>query len=171
MFYEATASLEQDNGLVQGRDGIRRVLARHFAQWDPGFDGGIRRRVRMIGRIESGSIHAEWTERESPRRAPFASAAATAISSSTAATSTRSARWRTISRLTATNWPSPPNDAAAVPPYPQRPVVGVGAVIVHEGSVVLIKRKFEPLAGQWSLPGGTLELGESLEAGRRPRDA
>ena len=49
--------------------------------------------------------------------------------------------------------------------YPQRPVVGVGAVIVHEGNVVLIKRKFEPLAGQWSLPGGTLELGESLEAG------
>ncbi len=30
---------------------------------------------------------------------------------------------------------------------------------------MLIKRKFEPLAGQWSLPGGTLELGESLEAG------
>jgi ADP-ribose pyrophosphatase YjhB (NUDIX family) len=44
-------------------------------------------------------------------------------------------------------------------------VVGVGAVIVHEGRVVLIKRKYEPLAGQWSLPGGTLELGESLEAG------
>ena len=43
--------------------------------------------------------------------------------------------------------------------------MGVGAVIVHEGNVVLIKRKFEPLAGQWSLPGGTLELGESLEAG------
>jgi 8-oxo-dGTP diphosphatase len=36
---------------------------------------------------------------------------------------------------------------------------------VHEGRVVLIKRKFEPLAGQWSLPGGTLELGESLDAG------
>ncbi len=50
--------------LVQGRDGIRGVLARHFADWDPGFDGGIRRRVRMIGRIESGTIHAEWIERE-----------------------------------------------------------------------------------------------------------
>jgi ADP-ribose pyrophosphatase YjhB (NUDIX family) len=44
-------------------------------------------------------------------------------------------------------------------------VVGVGGVIVRDGQVVLIKRKYEPLAGQWSLPGGTLELGESIEAG------
>jgi 8-oxo-dGTP diphosphatase len=47
-----------------------------------------------------------------------------------------------------------------------RPVVGVGAVIVmRDGRVVLVRRKHEPLAGQWSLPGGTLELGETLEAG------
>jgi 8-oxo-dGTP diphosphatase len=49
--------------------------------------------------------------------------------------------------------------------YPDRPIVGVGAVILVDGKVVLIKRRFEPLAGQWSLPGGTLEVGESLEAG------
>jgi 8-oxo-dGTP diphosphatase len=49
--------------------------------------------------------------------------------------------------------------------YPERPIVGVGAVILIDGKVVLIKRRFEPLAGQWSLPGGTLEVGESLEAG------
>ena len=49
--------------------------------------------------------------------------------------------------------------------YPSQPVVGVGAVIVQDGKVVLIKRRFEPLAGQWSLPGGRLELGETLEAG------
>jgi 8-oxo-dGTP diphosphatase len=65
--------------------------------------------------------------------------------------------------------------------YPARPVVGVGAVILVRAEdryildtpgllpepfgVVLIKRKFEPLAGQWSLPGGTLETGETLEAG------
>jgi len=47
--------------------------------------------------------------------------------------------------------------------YPERPVVGVGAVIVSEGKVVLIRRRFEPLAGRWSLPGGALELGETLE--------
>jgi 8-oxo-dGTP diphosphatase len=47
--------------------------------------------------------------------------------------------------------------------YPDRPYVGVGAVIVEDGKVVLIKRKYEPLAGQWSLPGGGVELGETLE--------
>ena len=49
--------------------------------------------------------------------------------------------------------------------YPAQPIVGVGAVIVQNGKVVLVKRRFEPLAGQWSLPGGRLELGETLEAG------
>lgn len=49
--------------------------------------------------------------------------------------------------------------------YPERPIVGVGAVIVDErGHVVLIKRRYDPLAGRWSLPGGAVELGETLEA-------
>jgi 8-oxo-dGTP diphosphatase len=47
--------------------------------------------------------------------------------------------------------------------YPERPIVGVGAVIVEGGNVVIVKRRYEPLAGRWSLPGGTLELGETLE--------
>jgi 8-oxo-dGTP diphosphatase len=41
--------------------------------------------------------------------------------------------------------------------------VGVGGVVVHEGRVLLIKRGKEPLRGRWVVPGGTLELGESLE--------
>lgn len=49
--------------------------------------------------------------------------------------------------------------------YPARPIVGVGAVIVRDGRVVIVRRRYEPLAGRWSLPGGTLELGETLEAG------
>jgi len=49
--------------------------------------------------------------------------------------------------------------------YPERPIVGVGAVIVRDGQVVIVRRRYEPLAGHWSLPGGTLELGETLEAG------
>lgn len=48
--------------------------------------------------------------------------------------------------------------------YPDRPFVGVGAVIVDAGRVVLVKRGSEPLRGQWSLPGGAVELGETLEA-------
>ena len=49
--------------------------------------------------------------------------------------------------------------------YPERPIVGVGAVIVKDGKVLLVRRRYEPLAGQWSLPGGTLELGETLQEG------
>ena len=49
--------------------------------------------------------------------------------------------------------------------YPERPIVGVGAVIVDAGKVVLVRRRYEPLAGRWSLPGGALELGETLETG------
>ena len=49
--------------------------------------------------------------------------------------------------------------------YPERPIVGVGAVIVRDGRVLIVRRRYEPLAGRWSLPGGTLELGETLEAG------
>ena len=49
--------------------------------------------------------------------------------------------------------------------YPERPIVGVGAAIVDdEGKVVLIKRRYEPLKGEWSLPGGGVEVGEALEA-------
>jgi len=43
------------------------------------------------------------------------------------------------------------------------PVVGVGGVVVHDGRVVLIRRGKEPLYGRWVVPGGTVELGETLE--------
>lgn len=48
--------------------------------------------------------------------------------------------------------------------YPDRPIVGVGAVIVDQGRVVLVKRGSPPLLGEWSLPGGVVELGETLRA-------
>ena len=52
--------------------------------------------------------------------------------------------------------------------YPQRPIIGVGAIIIEAGSVVLVERGREPLKGYWSLPGGAVEVGESLvEAVRR----
>jgi len=49
--------------------------------------------------------------------------------------------------------------------YPERPVVGVGGVVIENGRALLIRRGAEPLLGQWSIPGGTLELGESLQEG------
>ncbi len=51
--------------------------------------------------------------------------------------------------------------------YPGAPVVGVGGVVIREGRALLIKRGSAPLEGQWSIPGGTLELGESLQDGVR----
>ena len=46
--------------------------------------------------------------------------------------------------------------------YPDRPIVGVGAVILRDNRVLLVRRGTEPLRGEWSLPGGMLEIGESL---------
>ena len=46
--------------------------------------------------------------------------------------------------------------------YPERPIVGVSAVIFVDKSVVLVRRKQEPAKGQWSLPGGAVELGEGI---------
>jgi 8-oxo-dGTP diphosphatase len=47
--------------------------------------------------------------------------------------------------------------------YPSQPVVGVGAIIVCNGKILLEKRKSEPGRGKWSVPGGLVELGESTE--------
>lgn len=49
--------------------------------------------------------------------------------------------------------------------FPDAPLIGVGAVVVDEGRVLLVRRGTEPMLGQWSLPGGLLEVGESLLAG------
>ena len=48
--------------------------------------------------------------------------------------------------------------------YPDQPVIGIGAVIVKEGEIALIKRGNEPSKGKWTIPGGLVELGENLEA-------
>lgn len=47
--------------------------------------------------------------------------------------------------------------------YPARPVVGVGAIVLRGGEVLLIRRGRAPLRGYWSLPGGAVETGEGLE--------
>jgi len=46
--------------------------------------------------------------------------------------------------------------------YPLAPLVGVGAVIVNEGRVLLVQRATEPAFGRWSIPGGLIEVGEML---------
>lgn len=51
--------------------------------------------------------------------------------------------------------------------YPKQPIVGVGGVVIEEDRVLLIRRGREPLKGEWSIPGGMLELGENLKEGVR----
>jgi ADP-ribose pyrophosphatase YjhB (NUDIX family) len=46
-------------------------------------------------------------------------------------------------------------------------MVGVGGVVISDGRALLIRRGSEPLKGEWSIPGGTLELGETLVEGVR----
>ena len=47
--------------------------------------------------------------------------------------------------------------------YPERPIVGVGAIVLDGDRVLLVKRAHEPLKGEWSLPGGAVDVGETLE--------
>jgi ADP-ribose pyrophosphatase YjhB (NUDIX family) len=49
--------------------------------------------------------------------------------------------------------------------YPARPILGVGAIILERDRVLLVERGNPPLAGYWSLPGGVLEVGETLVEG------
>jgi 8-oxo-dGTP diphosphatase len=46
--------------------------------------------------------------------------------------------------------------------YPDTPLVGVGAIIIEKDRVALVKRGHAPLEGKWSIPGGVLEVGETL---------
>ncbi len=47
--------------------------------------------------------------------------------------------------------------------YPVRPHIGVGVLLVRDNHLLLVKRKFNPDAGYWSIPGGHLDLGEKVE--------
>jgi 8-oxo-dGTP diphosphatase len=51
--------------------------------------------------------------------------------------------------------------------FPERPLVGVGGVVISNGRVLLARRGSPPLEGQWSIPGGLLEVGETLVAAVR----
>jgi 8-oxo-dGTP diphosphatase len=51
--------------------------------------------------------------------------------------------------------------------YPDRPVLGVGGVVISNGRALLVRRGGPPLQGEWSIPGGMLEIGETLFEGVR----
>jgi 8-oxo-dGTP diphosphatase len=159
--YAETAEFDGDDGIVRGREAILGHFGRQLSLSRPALGDGLRRTVKTIGYADTG-FAVEWIGRE------------TRIDADTAEDLVGYAhfivhgglitRHREVVRTVDAD-----EAAAAARPssrrYPERPIVGVGAVIVSDGKVVLIKRKYEPLAGQWSLPGGTLELGETLQVG------
>jgi 8-oxo-dGTP diphosphatase len=51
--------------------------------------------------------------------------------------------------------------------YPDQPIVGVGAIVFKGDEVLLVRRGKEPALGEWSLPGGAVEVGETLEEALR----
>ena len=167
--YHAVCVLERvwtgDEGTVAGRDAARTGWAHELASFEGARPGGTRVDVARIAGMEGGWgwVRAEWESavRSRTNGAVIASAGYTDFWIEDGLIR----RQRTIARA----MPVGEGSAAASPASPARtgprPMVGVGAVIVSEGRVVLVKRRHEPLAGQWSLPGGALELGETLEAG------
>jgi 8-oxo-dGTP diphosphatase len=158
-FYRDEAVSEVGNDLFEGRDAVRRALAALIAR-------SAKRNVRMIARVETGVMQAEWRGHDlSPGNGEVVTSAGYDdfwIEDGLIR------RQRSVLHPLSFQVEEEPVPAAGVRPsrqYPAQPIVGVGAVILQDGKVVLVKRKYEPLAGQWSLPGGRLELGETLEAG------
>jgi ADP-ribose pyrophosphatase YjhB (NUDIX family) len=120
----------------------------------------------MIARVETGATHAEWRGHE--RQIDSAELSTSAGYDDFWVEGGLIRRQRTVLHPLSFQAEEDVVPATAARPsrqYPAQPIVGVGAVIMQDGKVVLVKRKYEPLAGQWSLPGGRLELGETLEAG------
>jgi ADP-ribose pyrophosphatase YjhB (NUDIX family) len=156
--YHDDATTDSGTALANGREAVRREMAAVLAR-------SAQRNVRMIARVETGAMHAEWRGREQDDNGEVATNAG------------YDEFWienGLISRQRGVLHPLnfqtedevvPVNPSRPSRQYPGQPIVGVGAVILQDGKVVLVKRRFEPLAGQWSLPGGRLELGETLEAG------
>ena len=58
--------------------------------------------------------------------------------------------------------PVPPSAGRPDREYPARPIVGVGAVVVKDSDVLVVQRGSQPGYGQWSIPGGAVELGETV---------
>jgi ADP-ribose pyrophosphatase YjhB (NUDIX family) len=150
---------------VVGRSAVAAAWHAYLDRYAGGLAGGRRFEVRTIGGIETGWgwVQAEWFEsavdRSTGTRETFAGYSHFLVEDGDIRRQ-RNVRERVAGDRELLEPPAPHARA-----YPSRPMVGVGAVIVIDGKIVLVKRRYEPLAGQWSLPGGTLELGETLEAG------
>ena len=157
--YHEDATNDVDAVVANGRDAVRREIASRLAR-------SAQRNVRMIARVETGAMHAEWRGRE--KNLEDDDVVTSAGYDEFWIDNGLIRRQRCVRHplsFQAEEEVVPVNATRPSRQYPGQPIVGVGAVIIENGRVVLVKRRFEPLAGQWSLPGGRLELGETLEAG------
>jgi ADP-ribose pyrophosphatase YjhB (NUDIX family) len=169
--YDANCRVEHvfDDDTVVGRDDVLARWRRELSAFEGALAGGDRFAVSRVAGIETGWgwVRAEWASAVRP--AGGGDVIDAVGHSHFWVEDARIVRHRSVRRPERPNRPrrEPRNrSATAGRQYPSHPVVGVGAVIVDdERRVVLVKRTREPLAGQWSLPGGRLELGETLEAG------
>src|SRR5688572_22084020 len=157
--YHEDATNDSGAVIAQGRDAVCQEIAGLLAR-------AAQRHVRMIARVETGAMHAEWRGREkNPDNGDIITSAGY---DEFWIENGRIRRQRGVLHplsFQVEDDVAPVNATRPSRQYPGQPIVGVGAVIMQDGHVVLVKRRFEPLAGQWSLPGGRLELGETLEGG------
>ena len=162
--YAEDVEFDHDDGVLRGRSDVAALIAQHLAEREPALEEGGRRRIRTLAHVESGTS-AEWVSRE--RVVESAAIELTAGHDLFVIRNGLIVRQREVRRPLEGQLPDDAQDRSpgSSRRYPERPVVGVGAVVVQDGKVLLIKRRFEPLAGQWSLPGGTLEVGETLTTG------
>lgn len=158
-----------DDGVVDGRDRAQAGWTAEFSAFAGGFAGGHRVQIGRISGIETGWgwVRSDWLGAVRP--AAGGAERYLAGHSHFWVEGGLIRRHRSVVRDVDPPPPgraAPDGDRGRGRDYPTRPVVGVGAVVLTaRGEVVLVKRRYEPLAGQWSLPGGMLELGETLEAG------
>ena len=158
--YHDDATNDLGTVVARGREAVRQEIAGTLAR-------SPQRNVRMIARVETGAMHAEWRGREeNPESGDvLTSAGYDEFWIENGLIRRQRGVLHPLSFQTEEEVVVPVNPTRPSRQYPGQPIVGVGAVIMEDGKVVLVKRRFEPLAGQWSLPGGRLELGETLEAG------
>jgi len=168
-FYDPACVVEHvfldDDAVYEGREAVAERWARELGRWSGALPGGRRLDVRRIAGLETGWgwVQTEWLG-AIRRAAGAAESRYQAGHSHFWIEDGLIRRHRSVSREVQ-SMAEPPR-APSARHYPDRPAVGVGAVVVgDDGRIVLVKRRHEPLAGQWSLPGGMLELGETLEAG------
>ena len=169
--YDPACVVEQlfdgDPAILEGRAAVEAAWQRAFARETGAGPAGARFVVHRISGIETGWgwARADWTVAVRRPSAPDTARDGYAHFWVEDGLIQRQRHVYLAGRRPASS--APPDDLAAARggrEYPTRPIVGVGAVVLDPSrGVLLIKRRFEPLAGHWSLPGGTQHVGEPLD--------